>query len=110
MRLRVALVALGAVALIAAGALVEWAGWELVWRDAGRRDLDSAWAAAFVTGTGNNVLGALGVGIACAAIAGALTLAVPRWRRWARPGALTAGIVGALAFLGALGMLALTAS
>jgi hypothetical protein len=93
-------------ALAAGAALIEWAGWQIVWRHGGGpRPSDPTWLPTFVEGVGRNIGGAISIGAASAALALAVSLAVPRWRSSARRVILPAMAVGAVAFLGILGAL-----
>lgn len=104
--------ALATVAIAAFGAgAIEYAGWQVVARlgDAtGPSGIAAVPALAWLTGTGNNLMGALGVGLGGAAIGGLLAQLGDgrlsrRWRTIATGFALgTAGFLGFLAFLTSL--------
>lgn len=95
-----------AAAFGAAAALLEWAGWRILWRHGGGPPvLDATWSAAFLAGVGRTLLGALGAGAALSLLMWALA-AAKAWepalarRRVVR--AFVGGAASLLAFLGAL--------
>lgn len=103
----VAVVALG---IATAAALLEWAGWRIIWRHAGGvPTLDAAWRAAFLEGAGRTMAGAWSAGV----LAAGATLGLATLRSWSRPRArrwtAAALVAGAAGFLATLTLLTLWA-
>lgn len=93
------------VAVIAGAALLEWGGWQVVWRTGDPRLLDDHWRGMFAAGVARNVAGAVGVGAVSALAALAIAGARPRWRARARRAAVLAFGGGSLLFIAALAAL-----
>lgn len=88
-----------ALAIAAGATLLEWGGWQIVWRSGEPRLLDAHWRGMFLAGVARNASAAVGVGAIAALVALAIARSRPAWRARAKRLALVAFGAGSVLFL-----------